>query len=79
VFIADVNADNIKDHIPAWYRKLVPTSRSVLLFPVTINKKAVGLFYADCDTAGTITMESGELNLLKTLRNQAVLAIKQHS
>jgi len=79
VFIADVNADSIKEHIPAWYRKLVPSSRSLLLFPVSVNKKPVGLFYADCDIAGTMTMDSGELNLLKTLRNQAVLAIKQHS
>ncbi|MEO8628109.1 MAG: HDOD domain-containing protein [Betaproteobacteria bacterium] len=78
IFIEDINADKIRDHIPAWYRKLVP-ARSLVLFPVSINKKPVGLFYADCDTQGAIRMESSELNLLKTLRNQAVLAIKSHS
>jgi len=78
VFIEDVNGDKIREHIPEWYRKLVP-ARSLVLFPVMINKKAVGLFYADCDAGHQIQLGSAELNLLKTLRNQAVLAIKQHS
>ena len=78
VYIEDVNAEKIRDHIPDWYRKLVP-ARSLVLFPIVINKKPVGLFYADCDEARTNRFEAGELNLLKTLRNQAVLAIKQHS
>ena len=41
VFIEDVNGENIKEHIPAWYRKLMP-ARSLVLFPVAINKKPVG-------------------------------------
>jgi eukaryotic-like serine/threonine-protein kinase len=78
VFIQDVNGDKIRDHIPEWYRKLVP-ARSLVLFPVMIGKKPVGLFYADCDAGQPLQLGSAELSLLKTLRNQAVLAIKQHS
>jgi len=78
VFIEDVNGDKIREHIPEWYRKLVP-ARSLVLFPVMINKKAVGLFYADCDPGHQMQLGSAELNMLKTLRNQAVLAIKTHS
>jgi len=78
IHIEDVNAEKIRDHIPDWYRKLVP-ARSLVLFPVIINKKPVGLFYADSDGAGRMHFASGELSLLKTLRNQAVLAIKTHS
>jgi hypothetical protein len=44
-------------------------------FPVTINKKAVGLFYADCDPGHQIQLGSAELSLLKPLSNEAVLAI----
>jgi eukaryotic-like serine/threonine-protein kinase len=51
----------------------------LVVFPVTINKKAVGLFYADCDSGHQMQLGSAELNMLKTLRNQAVLAIKTHS
>ncbi len=78
IYIEDVNAENIREHIPSWYRKLVP-ARSLVLFPIMINKKPVGLFYADCDIPGSIRFEATELSLLKTLRNQAVLAIKTHS
>jgi HD-like signal output (HDOD) protein len=78
IFIEDVNGDKIRDHIPQWYRKLVP-ARSLVLFPVMILKKPVALFYADCDAGHQIQLGPAELNLLKTLRNQAVLAIKQHS
>jgi hypothetical protein len=78
IFIEDVDGAKIREHIPDWYRALVP-ARSLLLFPVLVNKKPVGLLYADSDVAGAIQLGSAELNLLRTLRNQAVLAIKQNS
>ncbi len=78
IFIENIDGEKIREHIPGWYRKLV-SARSLVLFPVMINKKPVGLFYADCDATRHLQLGSAELNLLKTLRNQAVLAIKQHS
>ena len=78
IFIEDVDGAEIRAHIPGWYRASVP-ARSLLLFPVLVNKRPVGLLYADSDVAGAIQLGSAELNLLKTLRNQAVLAIKQNS
>jgi serine/threonine protein kinase len=77
LFIEDVDGEKIRDHVPAWYRALIP-ARSLLLFPVLVKGKPVGLLYADSD-AGAIQLGAAELNLLKTLRNQAVLAIKQAS
>ena len=35
------------------------------------------LFYADRDQAGALNIEPDQLRLLKTLRNQAILAIRQ--
>jgi hypothetical protein len=78
IFIEDVNGEKIKAHIPMWYRNLV-SARSLVLFPIMLAKKPMGLFYADCDAGQHIQLGSAELNLLKTLRNQAVLAIKTHS
>jgi GAF domain-containing protein len=37
------------------------------------------MLYADADAAGRLNFKPDELALLKTLRNQAVLAIRQHS
>jgi hypothetical protein len=77
IFIEDVDGEKIREHVPAWYRSLVP-ARALLLFPVLVKGKPVGLLYADSD-AGTIQLGTAELSLLKTLRNQAVLAIRQAS
>lgn len=78
VYIDDINGEKIRAHIPDWYRKLLP-AQSLALFPVMVNKKPVALFYGDCDRPGELAFGAGELNLLKTLRNQAVLAIKSRS
>ena len=77
VHIENVNAERIREHIPDWYRELLPAAQSIVLFPVLVNKKPVALFYGDSDHAGRLTLQGGELNMLKTLRNQAVLAIRQ--
>jgi HD-like signal output (HDOD) protein len=76
IVIEDVAADNITSKIPAWYRGAVP-AQCFLLLPVMINGKAIGLFYADMEAANSLQVSQRQLSLLRTLRNQAVLAIKQ--
>lgn len=73
--VLDVNSNEYKDKIPAWLRKLtMPTT--VVLYPVIVNKRCLGLIYADNDNADIkISMEG--LGFFKTLRNQASLAIQQ--
>ena len=50
-----------------------------MVFPLCIKKNPVAMIYADCEQAGEINIPENELALLRTLRNQAVLAIKQSS
>ncbi|MBB5019999.1 serine/threonine protein kinase [Chitinivorax tropicus] len=76
IFLADIEAENIRDKIPDWYRALVPAQTFILL-PLVIEKKILGLFYGDKAMANQLKIAPQELNLLKTLRNQAVLAIRQ--
>jgi len=76
LYIADARAPNIAERLPEWYKKAA-NAPSFLLLPVVINKRVVGLFYADCDQPGQLTIEAEQLRLLKTLRNQAVLAVRQ--
>jgi len=76
LFIGDTSADNIAARIPAWYREKIKAP-TFLLLPLVVNKKVIGLFYADHDNAGEMTIEPDQLRLLKTLRNQAILAIRQ--
>ena len=76
ILISDIDDPKIATRVPAWYRKSVP-SRTFVLFPLTIKGRPVAMIYADKDHAGEIEISEQELALLRTLRNQAVLAIKQ--
>ncbi len=76
ILISDINDPKIAARIPEWYRKAVP-AQSFVLFPLNLKGNPVALIYADRDEAGGIDIPEKELSLLRTLRNQAVLAIKQ--
>lgn len=76
VFISDIDAENIRERIPTWYRTSID-AKSFILFPILVDKKPIGMLYADRMEANKLKIEAKELALLKTMRNQAVLAIKQ--
>ncbi|MFN0298751.1 MAG: HDOD domain-containing protein, partial [Burkholderiales bacterium] len=76
--IEDIEADKIRPYIPDWYRKRM-TARGMLLLPVTVGTKRIGMIYADVDDPAKLRFSAQELSLLKTLRNQAVLAVRQSS
>lgn len=76
LLITDIDDPKIASRIPDWYRKAVP-AHSFVLFPLNIKGNPVALIYADRDEPGGIEIPEKELQLLRTLRNQAIMAIKQ--
>ena len=76
IVIEDVGAPNIANKIPLWYTAAID-ARYFLLLPVVVNKVAVGIIYADMMDARKFQITAKQLSMLRTLRNQAVLAIKQ--
>ena len=76
ILITDIDDAKIATRVPAWYRKHVP-ARTFVLFPIIVKGKPIGLIYADRADPGDIMIPEKELSLLKSLRNQAVLAIRQ--
>lgn len=76
ILITDTNEPKIAARIPVWFRQAI-SSETFLLFPLCINNRPVALIYADRAHAGEIVLPEKELSLLRTLRNQALLAIKQ--
>lgn len=78
ILISDINEPKIAARIPDWYRKAVP-AQSFVLFPLNLKGNPIALIYADHDEVGGIDIPEKELSLLRTLRNQAILAIKQGS
>jgi HD-like signal output (HDOD) protein len=81
MLIADSAAPAIAGRLPAWFKgpAYAPT---FLLLPLTMKRKGqpdmvVGMIYADKGEAGSLVVNEKELSLLRTLRNQAVMAFKQ--
>jgi len=73
--IDDANNPRIKRRIPDWYLRAV-SAPAFVLYPMSVDKVPLGLIYADRDHAGSV-MEGNQSNYMKTLCNQAILAIKQ--
>ncbi len=76
IIITDIDDPKISSRIPKWYRDKI-TAKTFVIFPLTLKGNPVALIYCDKDKAGSIVIPEKELSLLKTLRNQALLAIKQ--
>lgn len=76
ILISDIDDEKIAERIPEWFRK-ASTAKTFVLFPLTVKSNPVALIYADKPHAGEIEISEKELQLLRTLRNQALLAIKQ--
>ena len=76
--IADASVTKIAERLPAWYLASVQAP-SFLLLPMTMKGVPFALIYADKAVAGGIDLGDKELSLLRTLRNQAVMAFKQAS
>ena len=71
--IDDTRSPNIAKCIPQWYKEGI-SAPAFVLFPVSIQGKTVGLFYADKGKTGRV-IEDAHLDYMKTLRNQAALAL----
>ncbi|MFM2263158.1 MAG: hypothetical protein RI959_1834 [Pseudomonadota bacterium] len=74
--IRDATAHNVASRLPAWYREHVAAT-AFLLLPMQLKGQTFALIYADKPAGETIELQEKELALLKTLRNQAVMAFRQ--
>lgn len=78
IVIEDVGAQNITSKIPAWHGKAI-NSRYFILLPMVLNNQVMGMIYADMLEARKLKISQNEMAVIRNLRNQAVLAIKQKS
>ena len=76
--ISDATVPGISARLPVWYRTGI-NAPAFLLLPLQMKNAPFGLIYADKAAAGAINLGEKELALLRTLRNQAVMAFKQSS
>jgi transcriptional regulator with GAF, ATPase, and Fis domain len=76
--ISDATESRIAQRLPVWYRTGL-NAPTFLLLPLLIKGAPFGLIYADKKQRGALELDEKELALLRTLRNQAVMAFKQSS
>jgi eukaryotic-like serine/threonine-protein kinase len=74
--IQDARAANIAARLPVWFKGELQ-ARSFLLLPLVLKGAPLGLIYADHAEAGAVQLDDKQLSLLRTLRNQAVMAFRQ--
>lgn len=74
--IADATPEHIARTLPAWFRQSV-NAPSFLVLPLHAKGAPLALIYADVPTPGGLVLGEKEMSLLRTLRNQAVLAFMQ--
>ena len=73
--VSDATLPSIKARLPAWYCEGV-NAPAFLLLPLQMKGAPFGLIYADKAQPGGIELGERELSLVRTLRNQAVMAFK---
>lgn len=74
--ISDTSDPLIAERLPAWFREQV-RARGFLVLPVLRAGQVVGMVYADSPPAGqTLHVTERELTLIKSLRNQVLLALQ---
>lgn len=76
--ISDASDPRLAPRLPDWYRKSF-NAPTFLILPLLIKGKPFGLIYADKAEIGGLKVDEKELALLRTLRNQAIMAFKQSS
>jgi len=74
--IADVTAEKIRAALPPWFTRDFGMAKSFLLLPLAVGGRVVGFFYADRPVADPRGLSPEELNLVRSLRNQVVLAMR---
>jgi HD-like signal output (HDOD) protein len=76
LLVTDADAPEIRDRIPPWFRAATK-ARTFALFPIIVKDRPMALIYAEHERPGDLVIPERELSLMRTLRNQAVLAIRQ--
>ena len=75
--IKDISAAGIRTYLPPWYLARMPEKVFVIILPIVINVKPLGLFYIEGAIEAFSRITSEDLKYLTMLRDQTVLAIKQ--
>ncbi|MBF0559630.1 MAG: HDOD domain-containing protein [Nitrospirae bacterium] len=75
--IKDIESPDVLKVLPDWFKSKVSPGIFGVLLPIIVAKKPVGMFYIEGDKKGLQKISASQLNYLRILRDQTVVAIKQ--
>ncbi len=75
--IEDIEPEAIRKLLPDWFKNRVFKKTFIVLLPILVNNKPIGMFYVEGDREGFEKISGSHLNYLRILRDQTVMAIKQ--
>ena len=78
IFIENARDASFLSKLPRWWRDALPTARSFMVLPLTVNGHPIGLIYGDWeDGLPEACIEHAEVTPLDQLRSLVVRAIEQ--
>jgi hypothetical protein len=75
--IKDITSPDVVAMLPGWFKDRVTDSVFLIILPIIVNAKPLGMFYIEGEKKSIQNLSGGLLNYLKIMRDQTVLAIKQ--
>ena len=75
IVIANAFIPRIRKLMPLWHTTLLPDARSILVLPLIVNKKSMGLIYADRETESPEGITHDEAKLVRILKGQILIAL----
>ncbi|MEX8519068.1 MAG: HDOD domain-containing protein [Leptothrix sp. (in: b-proteobacteria)] len=75
LLISDAAQPGVASRLPHWHRQRL-SSGSFLVLPMQARQRPVGMIYLDCNEPGRLQCHEREMQLVRALRNQALLALQ---
>jgi eukaryotic-like serine/threonine-protein kinase len=75
LLVEDASVPGIASRLPTWWRPGLDAA-AFLLLPMRVKGAPIGLIYLDHAQRGGIHLAERELALMRSLRNQAVMALR---
>jgi hypothetical protein len=73
--IADIATESVRKRLPDWLLPCFPGVLGFVLLPVMIDGRPMGFFYADRDQPEAPPPTPDQVEAIRLLRNQVVLAL----
>lgn len=78
LFVENAQDPAFTSKLPRWWRDTLPTARSFMVLPLTVNRHSVGFIYGDWDgSRSCMKLEPAEILPLDELRALMVQAVEQ--